>query len=532
MTDEHPARTAFEDLTDYVALARIDGLALSPDGTRLVTAVSTCSPDGKKYLSAIWELDPHGDALPRRLTRSAPGEGGPAFAPDGSVLFISRRPDPSDAESDDETAGLWLLPAGPGEAREILRRPGGVAGVAIARASGEVVVTAPILAGVDGVDDQQARSDRKDAGVSAILHESYPVRSWDHDLGPAVSHLLAAGVVPADGSNERAGAATASAGGPDDARGTPADEHAALDGRRLGDMRDLTPSPEGRFADDVAITDDGSLVVYGWSLDRVPGDRRQALVVADVATGERRLLIGDEGHEYSDPAWSPDGRSLACVRWTVETTSEPPEPTLVLVDVASGGQRELAPSLPLWPRGLAYSPDGAALFFIADERGHAPVFRLELGTGEVTRLAAAGAHSDIAVSPDGQMVYALRAGYTDPPHPVRLDAVIADQDGARLRAPGGVGPLPGTLVEVSTAADDGALIRAWLALPDGASADNPAPLVLWIHGGPLSSWNTWVVAVESVAAGIAWVRRAAARPGAVHRIRAGLHPARLGSAVG
>jgi dipeptidyl aminopeptidase/acylaminoacyl peptidase len=28
-------------------------------------------------------------------------------------------------------------------------------------------------------------------------------------------------------------------------------------------------------------------------------------------------------------------------------------------------------------------------------------------------------------------------------------------------------------------------------LPDGASAATPAPLLLWIHGGPLSSWNGW-----------------------------------------
>ena len=34
-------------------------------------------------------------------------------------------------------------------------------------------------------------------------------------------------------------------------------------------------------------------------------------------------------------------------------------------------------------------------------------------------------------------------------------------------------------------------MRAWLALPDGATAEHPAPLLLWIHGGPLGSWNAW-----------------------------------------
>ena len=33
---------------------------------------------------------------------------------------------------------------------------------------------------------------RKESKVSAILHETYPVRYWDHDLGPASTRLFAA----------------------------------------------------------------------------------------------------------------------------------------------------------------------------------------------------------------------------------------------------------------------------------------------------------------------------------------------------
>ena len=50
---------------------------------------------------------------------------------------------------------------------------------------------------------------------------------------------------------------------------------------------------------------------------------------------------------------------------------------------------------------------------------------------------------------------------------------------------------PGRLEEVQATADDGQPIRAWLVLPPTASADRPAPLLLWVHGGPMSSWNSW-----------------------------------------
>ena len=69
------------------------------------------------------------------------------------------------------------------------------------------------------------------------------------------------------------------------------------------------------------------------------------------------------------------------------------------------------------------------------------------------------------------------------------DAAAIDGDGTVTELPSVVAPeLPGSLTEVSAIADDGRSVRSWLALPHG---DTPAPLVLWVHGGPLASWNSW-----------------------------------------
>jgi dipeptidyl aminopeptidase/acylaminoacyl peptidase len=138
-------RTAvpFGDLDDFLALRRVSGLALSPDGIRLVTTVAERSPDGKRFVTALWEVDPGGQRPARRLTRSAPGEANPAFLPDGRLLFASRRPDAEakpDEDAEDRTA-LWLLPEA-GEARQVARRGGDIADLAVARDSGDVVFTA------------------------------------------------------------------------------------------------------------------------------------------------------------------------------------------------------------------------------------------------------------------------------------------------------------------------------------------------------------------------------------------------------
>ncbi len=51
--------------------------------------------------------------------------------------------------------------------------------------------------------------------------------------------------------------------------------------------------------------------------------------------------------------------------------------------------------------------------------------------------------------------------------------------------------LPGLVERLSAPAGDGVEIGSWLVRPATASAEHPAPLVLWVHGGPLSSWNSW-----------------------------------------
>ena len=205
----------FAELSDFVAVPRVAALRLAPDGTWLAAAIQTLSGDKKKYLTSIWRIDTQGGPA-RRLTRSAEGEGSPRFLPDGSVLFTSRRPDPGrknsgpdgDSGSGDEVAALWLLPAAGGEARVVAALPGGITAAEAARDAGAIVVGSPVLPTAGGSggssprastagngstaeDDARLRQQRKEAGITAILHESAPVRYWDHDLGPDQPRLFA-----------------------------------------------------------------------------------------------------------------------------------------------------------------------------------------------------------------------------------------------------------------------------------------------------------------------------------------------------
>ncbi|HEX6232630.1 MAG TPA: S9 family peptidase [Jiangellaceae bacterium] len=450
--------TPFHDLDAYVALPRTGGLAISPDGTRLATSVATLSADKTKYVNAVWQVDAAGEQPARRLTRSAKGEAGPAFLPTGDLLFTSARPDP-EAKDGDEVPLLWLLPAGGGEARVVAKRPGGIGGVVVAREAGTIVVSSDtLLSSTDANDEDAKRKDRKERKVSAILHERYPVRYWDHDLGPGAPRLFAG----------------------------------RLDDDERVELRDLTPDAGPALIEaSYDISADGTTIVTTWHAEEV-GALRATLVAIDVATGERRTLLDEEDFEYSSPAISPDGTHVAAIRESRSTPTEPPDMTLVVVSLVDGSVREVAGNWDRWPSCPSWTPDGAALIVTADNNGRAPVFRIDVDSGNVTQLRLDdAAYIDVVVAPDGASIYALRTSYLTPPTPVRLDARTAGQVPQPLPAPAPTPQLPGRLTEVSTAASDGVTVRAWLALPEGASESDPVPMLLWVHGGPLHSWNAW-----------------------------------------
>jgi dipeptidyl aminopeptidase/acylaminoacyl peptidase len=137
------------------------------------------------------------------------------------------------------------------------------------------------------------------------------------------------------------------------------------------------------------------------------------------------------------------------------------------------------------------------VYFTADDNGRCPVFRVGLdGAPPVKVTADDAAYDNLCPAPDGSCLYALRSAIDSPPVPVRIplgsEAARGEPASAeRLPSPGGEVSVPGTVTEVATTVADGTQIRGWLVLPEGASAESPAPLLLWVHGGPISSWNSW-----------------------------------------
>ena len=458
--------TELLSLDRFFAAPHLSGLRLSPDGRRLVVAVSRPGPEPNKTRTAIWQVDPAGLEAPRRLTQSSAGESTAEFGRGGSLLFVSSRPDPdAKPDPDKEIAALWHLPANGGEAELLFAPEGGVDGVRAARHADVIGLAVPLHPLAAGFEDDAAKAKaRKEAGVEALLFEDLPIRYWDHWLAPRRGRIFAARL---------------------SAQGVGAE-------KRLEPV-DLTGDPGPAFLEtDFDISPDGRTLVTGWyDWSRLPATPCD-LVAIDVETKARRKLTPSDAY-YGNIAISPDGRTVACVRSSFGSPDQATSSAIWLVDLSSGEGRSPAPGLEAWPEKPVWAPDSSALFFAAPRLGHEAAYRLDIDTGAVTCLVAEGSLSELCPSPDGETIYALQASMTYPARIVRFASRGENQVPVPLAR--GIDDAAiegrGKPERVSATAADGTTVWSWLVLPPDAGPDHPAPLVVMAHGGPMGTWNGW-----------------------------------------
>ncbi|HEV8654642.1 MAG TPA: hypothetical protein VGR85_03915 [Candidatus Limnocylindria bacterium] len=126
------------------------------------------------------------------------------------------------------------------------------------------------------------------------------------------------------------------------------------------------------------------------------------LEIFDAQTGKRVLLLS-QGSNLADPAWSPDGKTLAVTSYTQG------EPHILLVP--SDGRA----AAPLAIKGAtgesyrpSYSPDGLWITYTLRHDGRNDVHAVEVKTGQDVALTSDGKSWNSVFSPDGRQIAFLR----------------------------------------------------------------------------------------------------------------------------
>ena len=231
------------------------------------------------------------------------------------------------------------------------------------------------------------------------------------------------------------------------------------------------------------LSDDGKTILLGQSIS-VSYSKRWVL---DVATGTLTPITPDLKVSYDGGAFAPDGKSIYIL------TDEGSEfAYLVQIDLATGNRTRVSPVMSWDVDGVDLSPDGKTLAYTTNENGLSKLYLQATTPGAKPRQVAlpVGTIGGVGWDPASK-----RLGMTLSTAKAPGDAYTYEVATGKLTrwTQSEIGGLnPDTFVEPSffdyPTFDqvDGKprQIPAFIYKPKSASADNKAPVIINIHGGP------------------------------------------------
>jgi dipeptidyl aminopeptidase/acylaminoacyl peptidase len=426
---------------DYSSIRIVGDPTFSPDGQQLAFTITRVDQAQNRRITSIWVAPTDATAPPRPVTGGA-SSSGPAWSPDGNYLsFYSTRPAPG--EDGASRSQLYLLPLQGGEPRRLTSLPNGVSGCVWAPSGTRLACLSRT-----GPSDQRVGPAPSEVRHYTRLRYKFNDTGWFDDRK---SHLWIIEV-----ATGRATQLTSGDGWNDSSpRWSP-------DGSRLAFVSNRT----GKEAD---------------------GDGNSDVWVIPAAGGDP-VRISDHADQDDTPRWSPDGRSIA-----FRGRERAGDPTAIYLAAAGGGVRStvLYPGVDLSPQGMEWAETGAALYFTAETRGEAQVFRFDLAS-RVAQPITTGAR--VVRSLDvhrgsGRLAY-LASDFTRPD-----DLFLADPDGRNeRRVTSANDSLLATLTlmpveRLTYKGADGWDIEGFLVKPLGWDPGKRYPLVLSIHGGPAGMYG-------------------------------------------
>jgi dipeptidyl aminopeptidase/acylaminoacyl peptidase len=426
---------------DLFALTSVGDPRLSPDGRRVAYVVNRIDGEANRYRSAIWVAPLDRSEEPQQLTSGERSDGSPRWSPDGRWLaFVSNR----DGDEEKAPAQLYVLPAGGGEPRRLTDGKEDVDSIAWSPDSRRLAFARRVRDDAYEEEDDRRRPPRRFTRISYKLDSV----GW---MGDRRKHVF---VVDLEGAE-----------------------------RRLtdGDCENGEP----------AWSPDGSRIVFTsqrgdrWDVELV--DALYELEVDSEVLEPRRLT--DAAESGSMASFSPDG-SLIAYRHEPEDGTYPHHGQIAVMRADGSERRVLTTSLDrqCTPYPLVREPvwDGDRIAFRVEDGGNVHIYTVPAdGSGEPELLVGGDQSIGLYDLRDGTLVYTAST-YTRPHELFAADGTritsVCDGFVANSR--------PAEVERFTAVSTDGTEIDAWLVRPPDLDEGQRYPVLLTIHGGPFTQYES------------------------------------------
>ncbi len=445
--------------TDMHMMRRLTAPSVSPDGRYAVFALSTTDLAANKRNNVVHILDLKAKgAAPQPLAGLTQGAHDAVFSADGAIWYLA----PVDGQDQLFRMTIGSQPAQVSSVR------GDISGFKVSADGSRLLLWADRdLKCLDFACEGVKKADK---GGSGRVYDQLFVRHWDTWAEPGVRSRIFAFPI---------------------ASGKVTGPGAPVTGALVGD----TPSKPFGGGEEIDVSADGKTVYFALrEAGRIEATSTNLDIFAAPADGSAppaNLTSGNDGTDNL-PTLSPDGRSLAYFSMA-RAGYEADRQVLMVRGLASGQTRAVTAN---WDRSvgsIAWSKDGKSILVTAEDVMEAPVFRVDIATGKVTKLTGDGHAGNVIPLAGGGAIFTN-------------NGVMAPDDLFRVDAGGKVAQLtnvnaslfaeldPVTFEKFNFTGANGDKVWGFKMKPKGAPKEPGAklPIAFVVHGGPQGSFgNGW-----------------------------------------
>ena len=235
---------------------------------------------------------------------------------------------------------------------------------------------------------------------------------------------------------------------------------------------------------------DGTTLYFGGDLEPEEGYERgnSEIHAIDLATLEITTLTDRLGPD-GGPAVSPDGGMIAYTGYD-QNENYSNLSNLYLMDADGGNKKMLAGNLPNSPGGVTWAHDNSGVYYTMGAEGSSNLHFVS--TDGDMRQVTRGVHyiSGVSIARNGT-VAATNSTFYSPSYLVSFDLAAPDDITSLVDYNKDIlGDIKlGEVEEIWTESSDDLPVQGWLMKPAEFEPGKKYPLLLWIHGGPVSMYT-------------------------------------------
>lgn len=428
---------------DYFNVKEVGNAKISPDGIWAAYTVTETDLQRDKKETRIWMV-PIAGGEPIPMTSKGYSAFSPDWSPDGKYLsFMS-------SKGEDSKTQVWALYRSGGEAQQLTHIKQGISGYRWSPDSKKLLLRIrdqkPELLNEDMADDNTPKP--------YVIDRLQFKRDGVGYLDQRRTHLY----IYTLHSNDAAVQITS--GDFDDSEPV-----WSPDGTSIAFVSNRTKDPDANTNTDI------------WIVSANPADTSKALL----------QLTRNPGRDHQ-PAWSPDGKSIA-----YRTVVAPPNKAeyavsdLAVISAYGGEPTLLTQDLDRRAFGPLYSADGKSLWFMVEDDGEEQLAKMNLADKTIERKVT-GETVVWEYEIENDIIVAQSSRYDLPFELFTFKDELFEQltftnkvflDSIRFSKP--------EVIKFNST--DGTPIEGFMYKPHGYDATKKYPTILWIHGGPVSQYN-------------------------------------------